>query len=111
MKCILDIFRSYPDGQYLWIKAVENLEEAESQVISLAQREPGDYFIFDTRTGYRYRQGFASPSWTSTRIKQEMPYSGRIPDPSKPITAQKKFAGVEESHRGKAFFKTRLIAP
>jgi hypothetical protein len=60
MKCKLDIFRSFPDGQYLWIKAVESLEEAKSQMISLAQREPGDYFIFDTRTGCRYRQEFAT---------------------------------------------------
>jgi hypothetical protein len=61
MKCKLDIFRSYPDGQCLWIKAVESIEEAKSQVISLAQSEPGNYFIFDTNTGCRYCHGFATP--------------------------------------------------
>ena len=47
----LDIFRKLPDGQPIWIKAVEGFNEAERQVSELAQLSPGDYFIFDTRTG------------------------------------------------------------
>ena len=62
MKYKLEIFRSLPDGQYLWIKTVEGLEEAKSQLRSIAQREPGDYFIFDTSTGSRYGSAVASLS-------------------------------------------------
>jgi hypothetical protein len=46
----LDIFRKLPDGQPMWIKAVEGLNEANRQVSELAKLSPGDYFIFDTRT-------------------------------------------------------------
>lgn len=62
MKYKLDIFRSLPDGQYSWIKAVGSLEEAKSQLLSLAQREPGDYFIFDTSCGRRITATLATPS-------------------------------------------------
>jgi hypothetical protein len=62
MKYKLDIFRSLPDGQYLWIKAVEGLEEANSQLFSLMQREPGDYFIFDTNRGCRVNSALATSS-------------------------------------------------
>jgi len=62
MKYKLEIFRSLPDGQFLWIKTVDGLEEAKSQLHSIAQREPGDYFIFDTRTGSRYSSAVASLS-------------------------------------------------
>ena len=57
----LDIFRSLPDGQYLWIKAVVGLEEANSQLRNLMQREPGDYFIFDTNRGCRVNSALARP--------------------------------------------------
>jgi hypothetical protein len=49
----LDIFRTLPDGQPLWLKTVEGLEEAKSQLCKLAELEPGDYFIYDTRLGRR----------------------------------------------------------
>lgn len=49
----LDIFRTLPDGQFLWIEAVEGLEEAKSQLNKLAEEEPGDYFIYDTHQGCR----------------------------------------------------------
>ena len=62
MKHKLDIFRSLPDGQCLWIRAVENLEEAKSQLLNLAQREPGDYFVFDTSCGRRIAAALATPS-------------------------------------------------
>jgi hypothetical protein len=47
----LDIFRRLPDGQLLWVKAVEGLEEAKSQLGRLVQINPGDYLIYDTRLG------------------------------------------------------------
>ena len=58
----LDIFRTLSDGQYLWIKAVESLDEAKSQLLSLRQREPGEYFIFDTSRNCRIHAATATPS-------------------------------------------------
>ena len=43
-----DIFKKLPDGQPIWIKAVEGLEEAKRQVAELAAICPGSYFIFST---------------------------------------------------------------
>jgi hypothetical protein len=49
----LDIFRKLPDGQLLWIRAVEGLEEAKRQIFQLARINPGDYFIYDACRGCR----------------------------------------------------------
>jgi hypothetical protein len=46
-----DIFMRLPDGQPMWIKAVETFEEAKRQLKQIAATSPGDYFIFDTRNG------------------------------------------------------------
>ena len=46
-----DIFKKLPDGQPLWLKAVTGLEEAKQELSHLAIGDPGDYFIFDTRSG------------------------------------------------------------
>jgi hypothetical protein len=62
MKYKLDIFRKLPDGQLLWIKAVEGLEEARKQLLSLAQINPGDYFIYDPCSGCRIDFALTSPA-------------------------------------------------
>jgi len=46
-----DIFMRQPDGQPIWVKAVETLEDAKRQVVALAQAVPGDYFIFNAMNG------------------------------------------------------------
>jgi hypothetical protein len=46
-----DIFKKLPDGQPIWIKAVEGLDEARRQLDHLAANCPGDYFIYNTRNG------------------------------------------------------------
>jgi hypothetical protein len=48
-----DIFRKLPNGQPLWVKAVEGLEEAKRQLTQIAETSPGDYFIYNTRNGQR----------------------------------------------------------
>jgi hypothetical protein len=35
----------------MWIKAVEGFDEAKREVSELAELSPGDYFIFNARTG------------------------------------------------------------
>lgn len=47
----LDIFRMLSAGQFVWLKAVNSLDEAMSQVSRLIQTDPGDYFLYDTRSG------------------------------------------------------------
>ena len=58
----LDIFRKLPDGQLLWVKAVEGLEEAKWQLGRLAEVHPGDYMIYDTRLGCMVQSTGMSPS-------------------------------------------------
>jgi hypothetical protein len=44
----LDIFQRLPDGEPIWIKAVETLDQAKEQITQLAESTPGRYFVFDT---------------------------------------------------------------
>jgi hypothetical protein len=44
-----DIFRQFPDGQPVWVKAVDDLEEARREINSLSDETPGHYFVFDAR--------------------------------------------------------------
>ena len=51
MAAKFDIFRGLPDGEPVWIKAVETLDEAKRLVKQFAAHAPGDYFIFDATNG------------------------------------------------------------
>jgi hypothetical protein len=51
MDAKLDIFKRLPDGQPLWVKAVDGLEEAKAQLAQLAASAPGDYFIYSVKLG------------------------------------------------------------
>ena len=51
MNAKFDIFVRQSDGQPVWLKAVESLEEAKKQVATMAQNVPGDYFIFNAMSG------------------------------------------------------------
>ena len=42
-----DIFRKFDDGSVLWLEAAEDLERAQVRMEELAQKSPGDYFVFD----------------------------------------------------------------
>jgi hypothetical protein len=46
-----DIFLRLPDGRPLWVEAVDGFEKAKVHVEELVQVSPGDYFIFDSKTG------------------------------------------------------------
>jgi hypothetical protein len=46
-----DIFLRLPDGKPLWVEAVDGFEKAKVQIRELTQVSPGEYFIFDSRTG------------------------------------------------------------
>lgn len=51
MKAKFDLFLRLPDGQPVWIKAVENLPDAQSELIRMSTDAPGDYFIFNAANG------------------------------------------------------------
>lgn len=46
-----DIFMKLPDGKPLWLEAVEGYEKAKRQMEKLTRITPGEYFLFDSRTG------------------------------------------------------------
>ncbi|HTZ49707.1 MAG TPA: hypothetical protein VMH20_19105 [Verrucomicrobiae bacterium] len=51
MTAKFDLFMRLPDGQPIWIKAVERLEEARKELAQMAERTPGNYFIFNASNG------------------------------------------------------------
>jgi hypothetical protein len=46
----LDILKRQSDGSFVWIEAVNDLRVAEERITHLADRHPGEYFVFDQRT-------------------------------------------------------------
>jgi hypothetical protein len=47
----VEIFMRLPDGHAIWIRAVENLEEATLLLNQFAASAPGEDFIFEGRNG------------------------------------------------------------
>jgi hypothetical protein len=47
-----DIFQVGDDGQPLWIESALTLEHAHTQVGQLAASQPGQYLVFNHRTGH-----------------------------------------------------------
>ena len=46
----LDILRRQSDGGFMWIEAARDVMAAEERISQLAEREPGEYFVFDQRS-------------------------------------------------------------
>jgi hypothetical protein len=51
MTAKFDLFMRLPDGQPIWIKAVERLEDARNELAQIAAHTPGNYFIFNASNG------------------------------------------------------------
>jgi hypothetical protein len=51
MEMKFDIFLRLPDGKPLWVEAVEGYEKAKVHIQKLTQASPGEYFIFNSKTG------------------------------------------------------------
>jgi len=47
----LDIFKKERDGTLVWIASVGQLHTAAALVAELSERHPGEYRVFDKRTG------------------------------------------------------------
>ena len=46
----LDILKRQRDGGFVWIEAASDLRVAEDRISRLAERDPGEYFVFDQRS-------------------------------------------------------------
>jgi hypothetical protein len=46
----LDILKRQRDGSFVWIEAASDLRVAEDRISQLAERDPGEYFVFDQRS-------------------------------------------------------------
>ena len=46
----LDILRRQSDGGFVWIEVASDVQVAEERIAKLADKEPGEYFVFDQRT-------------------------------------------------------------
>jgi len=51
MDNLVDIFRKEKGGTLVWIAAVVQLHTAAALVAELFQESPGEYCVFDQRTG------------------------------------------------------------
>jgi hypothetical protein len=60
MDAKFDIFRKLPDGHPLWVRAVDDLDEANTQIARLAEDSPGEYFVYDVRNGCIVQQSMAA---------------------------------------------------
>jgi hypothetical protein len=56
-----DIFR-ISGGQPLWLKLAPALEDAHAHIVRLAASRPGDYVIFNSKTGDKISVWTAEPS-------------------------------------------------
>ena len=50
MQCNYDIFKKYPDGMFIWVEAVRDMEGAKERLKQLATLSPGEYKLFCQNT-------------------------------------------------------------
>jgi hypothetical protein len=46
----LDILKRQSDGGFVWIEAASDVRVAEERISRMAEKDPGEYFVFDQRT-------------------------------------------------------------
>jgi hypothetical protein len=59
-----DIFKRLPDGDLVWITAVQGLKGAKEQMVRAAAISPGEYFIHLQGTGVVATHVTQSQEWT-----------------------------------------------
>ena len=59
-----DIFRRGAAGDHIWVEAAHDLESAKSRIIELSAEKPGQYVVFNQRSGRVVSSGtvVASPA-------------------------------------------------
>jgi hypothetical protein len=59
-----DIFRRGAAGDHIWVEAAHDLESAKTRIIELSAEKPGQYVVFNQRSGRMVSSGtvVASPA-------------------------------------------------
>jgi hypothetical protein len=67
-----DIFRRDAGGE-VWVEAVRDLETAKSRIIELSAERPGQYLVFNQRSGRMVGSGtvVASPAARTTKESEK----------------------------------------
>jgi hypothetical protein len=67
-----DIFRRDAGGE-VWVEAVRDLETAKSRIIELSAERPGQYLVFNQRSGRMVGSGtvVASPAARATKESEK----------------------------------------
>lgn len=50
MESNYSIFKKYPDGMFIWVESVSNVEAGKELLKQLAVRSPGEYKLFCQET-------------------------------------------------------------
>jgi hypothetical protein len=64
MDSTFDMFKRLPDGDPVWITAVQGLKEAKEQMVRAAAISPGEYFIHLQGKGVVATHVTQSQEWT-----------------------------------------------
>lgn len=63
-----DLFKKEKDGTMVWIAAVGQLHTAAALVAELSQKYPGEYRLFDKRTGEAMPSHKPLQKWRGPRL-------------------------------------------
>jgi hypothetical protein len=72
-----DIFRRDTDGE-VWVEAVRDLETAKSRIIELSAGTPGQYVVFNQRSGRMVGSGTVVASPAARATSKESPKSATV---------------------------------
>jgi hypothetical protein len=67
-----DIFRRGATGDHVWVEAVRDLETAKSRIIELSAETPGQYVVFNQRSGRMVSSGTVVASPTARTMASEL---------------------------------------
>jgi hypothetical protein len=67
-----DIFRRGASGDPVWVEAVCDLETAKTRIIELSAENPGQYVVFNQRSGRMVSSGtvVASPTARASELQK-----------------------------------------
>jgi hypothetical protein len=78
-----DIFRRGAAGDHIWVEAAGDLESAKSRIIELSAAKPGQYVVFNQRSGRMVSSGtvVASPAARAETEQSSKPSDSRNGSP------------------------------
>lgn len=67
-----DIFRRGATGDHVWVEAVRDLETAKTRIIELSAEIPGQYVVFNQRSGRMVSSGTVVASLAARAASSEL---------------------------------------